>query len=88
MKRVRFDASGVVHLILRHKSNATKAAVLGMPFVQPGDRVVFGPSHEHVWVIGRVETESVYYPGTVIPQWGRVAYLVCQCGAVKRVVPE
>ena len=56
--------------------------------VQPGDRVIFGPSHEHVWVIGRIETESVYYPGTVIPQWGRVAYLVCQCGAVKRVVPE
>ena len=52
--------------------------------VQPGDRVIFGPSHEHVWVIGRIETESVYG----IPQWGRVAYLVCQCGAVKRVVPE
>ena len=55
--------------------------------VQPGDRVIFGPSHEHVWVIGRVETELVH--GTVIAmEEQRVAYLVCQCGAVKRVVPE
>ena len=48
--------------------------------------------HVHVWAIGHVETVAAYCPGTVFPhvfpQWVRVAYLLCQCGAVKRVVTE
>ena len=47
-----------------------------------------GQPHVHNWIIGRFETESLIYPGTIIPVWGRVAYLVCQCGAVRRAIPD
>jgi hypothetical protein len=40
--------------------------------------------HEHVWTIGRVETEADW--GN--PMYHRVVYLLCQCGATKRTVPE
>ena len=43
-----------------------------------------GNTHEHVWTLGRIEVEAVGYLGAR----SRVAYLYCQCGAVKRTVPE
>lgn len=43
-----------------------------------------GDTHEHVWTLGHIETEAVGQQGV----WTRVAYLLCQCGAVKRTVPE
>jgi hypothetical protein len=48
----------------------------------------FPPPHQHIWAIGRIETEPVPAPGQIIGFYGRVVYLVCQCGAVKRAVPE
>ena len=55
-------------------------------WIRVGD-VKVGPTaavHEHTWVVGRIETEGVGYPAL----WTKVVYLVCQCGATKRSVPE
>lgn len=43
-----------------------------------------GPPHEHVWTIGHVATEGVYGATRGVC----VVYLVCQCGATKRSIPE
>lgn len=40
--------------------------------------------HVHIWGISRVVVEASRATGV----WTRVAYLLCQCGAVKRTVPE
>ena len=46
------------------------------------------PVHTHVWVIGHVATEPVTYPGAPFGFYHPVVYLVCQCGATKRSIPE
>ena len=65
----------------------------GQPVVDWGLHIQTCPhartgSHLHEWIMGRIETEAIPGPGSIIPQWTRVAYLYCQCGAVKRTVPE
>ena len=41
-------------------------------------------SHLHIWTLGQIVTEPVGPMGW----YTRVAYLLCQCGAVKRTVPQ
>ena len=42
------------------------------------------PGHEHVWTVASTALEGEY--GKIL--WVRVAYLLCQCGVVKRVRVE
>ena len=44
--------------------------------------------HQHTWTVAGFQTESVIYPGQITGAWTQVVYLLCQCGAVKRTVPE
>ena len=63
----------------------------GYPLPDPHDPKTCGNCHEvtrphiHLWSIGHVSTEVVGEPYMMSQQ---VAYLLCQCGTVMRVIAE